>query len=145
MTTQMETAKALIRNLFQAMDAHDIDAASNLVAENLVDHAAIPAAQGRAGFRTIAKKLFKAFPDMKQRMDDLIADGDKVVVRMTVSGTHTGPLEFVNRPLAATGKSFTTTHIHIFRVADGRVVEHWTERDELGMLKQLGALPGTSS
>ncbi len=145
MTAQVETAKALVRNLFQARDAHDIDRAASLVAEDVVDHAAIPEAQGRAGFRTIMQKLTKAFPDMKHRLEDLIAEDDKVVLRVTVSGTHTGPLEFVNRPLAATGKAFTTTHIHIFRIRDGQVVEHWAERDDLGMMKQLGALPGESS
>lgn len=145
MTTQVETAKALVRTLFQAWDAHDIDGAANLMAEDLVNHAAIPEAQGRAGFRTIGQKLLKAFPDMKHRLDDLIADGDKVVARMTVSGTHTGPLEFVKRPLAATGKTFSATHIHIFRIQAGKIVEHWAERDDLGMMTQLGALPGKSS
>lgn len=82
---------------------------------------------------------------MKHRFDDMIADGDKVVVRMTVTGTHTGPLEFVQRPIPATGKSLTTTHIHIFRVAGDKIVEHWAERDDLGMMKQLGVLPGKAS
>lgn len=60
-------------------------------------------------------------------------------------GTHAGPLEFVNAPLAGTGRSFTTTHIHIFRVAGGKIVEHWAERDDLGLMKQLGVLPGKAS
>ena len=143
MTT--ESAKDVVGKLVDAMGRGDIDGAASFVAEDMVNHAAIPQAQGRAGFRTIGLKLQKAFPDMKQRVDDMLTDGDKVVVRTTVSGTHTGPLEFVNAPLAATGKSFTTTHIHIFRVAGGKIVEHWAERDDLGMMRQLGALSGKAS
>jgi len=137
----MTNAKAVVTKLVDAMGRGDIEAAASCVAEDMVNHAAIPQAQGRAGFRTIGMKIRKAFPDWKQRVDDVLVDGDKVVVRTTVSGTHTGPLEFVNTPLAATGKAFTTTHIHIFRVAGDHVVEHWAERDDLGMLKQLGVLP----
>jgi steroid delta-isomerase-like uncharacterized protein len=136
-----ESAKALVGKLFSAWDEHDIDAAASVMAENLVNHAAIPEAQGRAGFRSIGQKLIKAFPDLKHRIDDMIVGDDKIVVRMTVSGTHTGPLEFAKWPLPATGKSFTTTHIHIFRVANGKIAEHWAERDDMGMMKQLGVLP----
>jgi predicted ester cyclase len=143
MTTQ--TARALVMKFVDAMGRGDIDGAAACMADDLVNHAAIPQAQGRAGFRTIGQKVWKAFPDIKHRVDDLLVDGDKVVVRMTVSGTHTGPLEFVNTPLAATGKPFTTTHIHIYRVAGDAIVEHWAERDDLGMLRQLGALPARAS
>jgi steroid delta-isomerase-like uncharacterized protein len=139
-----ESAKSVVQKLVDAMGRGDVEGAAAMVAEDLVNHAAIPQAQGRAGFRTIGKKLTTAFPDMKQRVDDMLVDGEKVVVRLTLSGTHTGPLEFVNWPLPATGKSFTTTHIHIFRVAGDRIVEHWAERDDLGMMRQLGALQRAS-
>jgi steroid delta-isomerase-like uncharacterized protein len=145
MTTQIESNKALVGKLFAAWDAHDVEAAASLVAENIVNHAAIPEAQGRAGFRVIMQKLLKAFPDMKHDFQDVIVSEDKIVVRMTVSGTHTGNLDFVKRPLAATGKRFATSHIHIFRVENGKLAEHWAERDALGQLKQLGLLPGSAS
>jgi steroid delta-isomerase-like uncharacterized protein len=137
----MTNAKAVVTKLVDAMGRGDVDAAASCLAEDLVNHAAIPQAQGRAGFRTIMTKIRKAFPDMKHRVDDVLSDGDKVVVRMTVSGTQTGPLEFISNPLPATGKAFTAGHIHIYRVAGDKIVEHWAERDDLGMMKQLGVLP----
>jgi predicted ester cyclase len=139
-----ESARTVVQKFVDAMGRGDIDVAASLVAEDLVNHAALPHAQGRAGFRTIGQKLKKAFPDMRGHVDDVIVEGDKVVVRMTVTATHTGPLEFVNMPLPPTGKNFKATHIHICRVAGGSIVEHWAERDDLGMMRQLGVIPRPS-
>jgi lactoylglutathione lyase len=140
MTTEatLTAHKSLVRAFFQHLDSHDIDAACALVADDLVNHAAIPEAQGRSGLRSIMSKLAKAFPDLRHTIHDLIAEGDRVVARMTVRGTSVEPLDFVKAPLPATGKTFESGHMHVFRVADGRLVEHWAERDDLGMLAQLG-------
>jgi predicted ester cyclase len=75
-----------------------------------------------------------AFPDVRATIDDLIAEGDKVVVRSTWHGSHKG--DFFGIP--PTGKDFTLTAIDIVRVVDGKVVEHWGNEDDLGMLAQLG-------
>ena len=63
------------------------------------------------------------------------------VVRVTLRGTQTGPLPFARLPLPASGKPVTTEQIHLFRVANGKIVEHWAGRDDIGVLRQLGALP----
>ncbi len=78
-----------------------------------------------------------AFPDSHHTIEDLIAEGDKVVTRFTWRGTHRG--EFMG--VAPTGKPVTITAIDMVRIAEGRIVEHWAQADFLGLLQQLGALP----
>jgi steroid delta-isomerase-like uncharacterized protein len=139
MSTQSN--KELIARHFEAFNAGDVDRLASLMSEDVVNHAAVPQAQGREGARSIVKKLRAAFPDLRMTVDDVIAEGDKVVCRVTVTGTHEGALDFVKIKLPATGKSFRTTHIHVFRIADGKIAERWAERDEVSMLQQLGVFP----
>ena len=137
----LEANKTIARSYVEALNRHDIEAAVALVAPDLVNHAAIPEAQGADGLRRIMAKLNKAFPDQQVSLDDVIAEGDRVMCRVTMRGTNTGPLEFVRWPLPATGKSMTTTGIHVFRFANGKIVEHWGAQDLLGMMRQLGVSP----
>lgn len=78
-----------------------------------------------------------AFPDLETTAEDLIEEGDKVVVRARWTGTHRGA--FMGVP--ATGKRVTGTEIHICRIVDGRLVEQWSEMDMMGLMQQLGAIP----
>ena len=78
-----------------------------------------------------------AFPDFHSTVEDQIAEGDKVVTRWRMRGTHEG--EF--RGIAPTGKELDVTGIGIFRFSDGKVVESWDNFDQLGMMQQLGAIP----
>jgi steroid delta-isomerase-like uncharacterized protein len=78
-----------------------------------------------------------AFPDGRFTVEDLLADGEKVVSRFTATGTHKN--DFMGIP--ATGKAITVTGIDILQFADGKAVEHWGEIDGLGMMQQLGVLP----
>lgn len=81
---------------------------------------------------------FVAFPDLVRTVEDMVAEGDKVVARWTSTGTHTGP--FMGLP--PTGKAVTTTGITIFRLnGAGRIVEEWSETDMVGMLQQVGGMP----
>lgn len=140
--TQTEKNRALVARYLEAINTRDIDAATALVAEGLVNHAAIPEAQGRAGLRKIFEKASKAFPDAKFTCEDVIADGDRVMARGKMSGTNTGDLEFTRWPLKATGRRFEVGHVHIFRIqstSEGdKIVEHWGYRDDFAMLGQLG-------
>lgn len=92
---------------------------------------------GTEPIKALVTQVRQTFPDLHLAVEDLIAEGDRVVARLTVSGTHQAPF----MGLAPTGKRFVVTHIHIFRYADGQIVEHWTVQDNLGMLQQLGAIP----
>ncbi|MGZ3417332.1 MAG: ester cyclase [Polyangiales bacterium] len=142
--TQSETNKALIETLMARMNAHDVEGACALAAEGLVNHAAIPEAQGRAGLERIARKVLEAFPDVKYDVKDLLADGDRVVCRAKMSGTHEGDLQFKNMPLAATGRRVEAEQIAIYRISEGRVVEYWSLRDDIAFMRQLGVLAGAS-
>ena len=76
-------------------------------------------------------------PDIDIKVQDALSDGDKVVVRNLAKGTHRG--EFMG--IAPTGKEATWTEIHIVRLEDGQIAEHWANVDQLGIMRQLGVLP----
>ena len=78
-----------------------------------------------------------AFPDMRMTVGEMLADGDKVAYRITVTGTHTG--EFMGIP--ATGKRVTFTETHIDQIHNGLIVRHDGDWDQMGMLQQLGVIP----
>ncbi len=92
---------------------------------------------GREGVKQALAMISGAFPDWWVTVEDMIAEGDKVVTRYTGQGTQRG--EFMGIP--ATGKRVTTTVIDIFRIADGKVAEAWVEADNLGLMQQLGMIP----
>ncbi len=92
--------------------------------------------QGRAGLKQFLTRMVAAFPDQQGTIEDIIAEGDRVVTRTIVRGTHTGPL----RNIAATGKPVVVAVIDIWRVADGKLVEHWGVVDSLGLMQQLGVI-----
>jgi steroid delta-isomerase-like uncharacterized protein len=83
------------------------------------------------------RKMFRtAFPDGHWHEEDLFAEGDRVVGRYILRGTHQG--EFFGIP--ATGKSISVSNVHIFRLSDGKIIEHWGHGDDMGMMRQLGAM-----
>jgi predicted ester cyclase len=109
-----------------------------LYAPDFVEHYAQPGVPPtREGFKQVAMALRSAFPDLRYTVEDAIEAGDKIVHRLAASGTMKG--DFFGIP--ATGTRATWTEIHIGRVADGRLVEHWGLVDQLGMMVQLGAIP----
>lgn len=87
--------------------------------------------------RQFGLATFDAFSDLKRPVEDLVAEGDKVVARWTSVGTHDGP--FMGVP--PTGKTVTTSGITIFRLDGGKIVEEWSESDMVGMMQQVGMLP----
>jgi predicted ester cyclase len=137
MQTNSENKK-VVEELHRRLNGADLEGAAALAAEDLVNHAAIPQAQGRAGLLAIWKKLRAAMPDLAFQTEDLIAEGDRVVARIRVTGTQTGPFEMVQLQLPPSGKAVDFEQIHVFRVAGGRIVEHWSGMDHWRMLRQLG-------
>jgi predicted ester cyclase len=91
----------------------------------------------REGFKQFAMAYRSAFPDLHYTVEDAIEAGDKIVHRLSASGTMRG--DFLGMP--ATGRPATWSEIHIGRVADGRLVEHWGLVDQLGLFVQLGIVP----
>ena len=94
-------------------------------------------APDREGLKAILTTMHSAFPDLRMTVEDVIAEGDKVVQRRVYQGTHKGELFGI----PATGKSVSVSQIIVSRLADGKFVEEWAETDFLGMLQQLGAIP----
>jgi steroid delta-isomerase-like uncharacterized protein len=90
-----------------------------------------------AGFKQLTTAFFTAFPDMHATVEDVIAEGDKVVARVTFRGTHHG--DFMGIP--PTGKQVVFTGNGIDRVKDGKFIESWWNEDDLGLLQHLGAIP----
>jgi steroid delta-isomerase-like uncharacterized protein len=133
--------KELVRSWINALNERNLEAAVAGLADDFVNHGAIAGSQGRDAFPKVIAMLWKAMPDRKYRIEDLIAEGDRVVCRVTMTGTQTGPLEFKHSPLPATGREVVSEQIHVFRVADGKAVEHWLGRDDIGLFRQLGVAP----
>jgi steroid delta-isomerase-like uncharacterized protein len=134
-----EANEALVRQYVQQVEnGHNLAALDEFMSDDLVDHSVPPGLPpGREGTRQVFTMYIAAFPDLQATIDDLIAAGDKVVIRGTVCGTHQGEL----MGIPATRKRVTFTGIHIFRIAGGKIAEHWLEMDTLGLLQQLGAVP----
>lgn len=129
----MSTAenKALIRRVFdEALNAGKLSLLDQLFASDFVDNATPEQRPGPQGVKDYFQSVRTGFPDMQVTIDDLIAEGDKVVVRTTWRGTHTGTYEGI----APTGKAITRTMIQIFCVADGKIQEEWSEGGSLSEL-----------
>ncbi|WP_435591719.1 ester cyclase [Nocardia sp. bgisy118] len=144
MSTDEETSnKATLERLHAALNSHDAERITATIDEVVAPDALIrtPAPVGVTGARALEevfRRLHLAFPDLHVGVEDTIAEGDKVVSRNTVTGTHRG--EYMGLP--PTGKPITYNEIFIFRFVDGRVAETWGVVDTLGLMRQLGALPG---
>jgi steroid delta-isomerase-like uncharacterized protein len=91
----------------------------------------------REGLKAILHAMRSAFPDLRMTVEDVIAEGEKVVQRRSYQGTHQGELFGI----PASGKPVSVSQITVSRVADGKFVEEWAETDFLGMLQQLGVVP----
>ncbi|MFQ5901607.1 MAG: ester cyclase [Thermodesulfobacteriota bacterium] len=136
----VEENKAIMRRWYEeVLNKGNLAVVDELIATDCVDHnplaPELPAGlegvkQGFTMFRT-------AFPDVRVTVEDMIAEGDKVVSRLTLRGTHKG--EFMG--IAPAGKQVTVASIDIVRIAGGKMVEHWDVIDELSMMQQLGVVP----
>ena len=127
------------RALTEIYTKGDLGLANELVHQEFVDHEPAHAEQptGPESVKQTVRHLQAAFGGLRFDVEDEIAEGDKVVQLVTMSGRHTGPL--VGRE--PTGREFAVRHIYIWRIADDKIVEHWGSRDDLGLLGQLGLLP----
>lgn len=133
-----EQNKAIVRELVAALNRADENAFLALIAPDVVDHYAPPGLPpGREGWNINRKLFHAAFPDGHWAEEDLIAEGDRVVGRYLFTGTHQG--EFFSVP--PTDRQVAVSNIHILRIRDGKIMEHWGHGDDLGMLQTLGALP----
>jgi steroid delta-isomerase-like uncharacterized protein len=134
-----EDNKAVIRRLIEEVyNEANLDVVDELVAPDIFDRAAVAEHQhGIDAFKHIMEWVREFSSDVHYDIDDIIAEGEKVAVRMTQSGTHTGTV----RGIPPTGKRFSVDYVHWFRLANGKVAEMWAVRDDLTRLVQLGLTP----
>ena len=110
--------------------------AEQFVTMDYIDHEAPPGTPvGPDGANAVLRWLRDAFSDLSYEVLDAFADGDRVAMRLATRGTHTG--EFMGMP--PTGRTFAIESIHIYRIENGRVAEHWAKRDDVGLAQQIGA------
>jgi predicted ester cyclase len=136
----LEENKAVVRRLFDAINGGRLDELAQVVAPDVVDHNAVIFMQpeGSGGVEEGIRMLLQGFPDLRLTTQELLAEGDQVVARFTMSGTNTGDYRGLPAP---TQQHFESEAIAILRIADGRVTELRGTADRLGMLTQLGILP----
>ena len=137
-----EQNKAIVRRWFEEVWNQGREATvDELLAANGVAHGLGDTEQdvrGPAQFKPFAANLRGALPDLHISVDDLVAEGDRVAVRITLTGTHTGH----GLGVAPTGRKVTIQGIIILRILNGQLIEGWNSYDQLGLLRQIGALPG---
>jgi steroid delta-isomerase-like uncharacterized protein len=132
---------ATIARMYDQINAHDLDGFCDLLADDFVEHEQAPGlAPTKDGVRQFFAMYMAAFPDLRMEPQDVLPSGDKVVARITCTGTNQG--DFMGMP--ATGKSVEVEAIDIIRFGDdGLAHEHWGVFDAMAMMQQLGAIPET--
>jgi predicted ester cyclase len=138
-----EDNKALFRRWCEVISQNRLDRVEEIVAPDEVDHALPPGIpSGLEGVKQLFTLLHTAFPDLQIDIEDLIAEGDKVMGRVRARGTHVG--EFMG--IAPTGKPVSFNAVDVVRVAGGKIVERWSQADNLALLQQLGVpAPGQTA
>lgn len=133
-----EANKAVVRRWAEeVLSKGNLTTIDELFAADYVDHTNPPGwPPGSIGHKQIIALYHTAFPDFHYTIEQEIAEGDMVVIRGTYQMMHQG--EFFG--IAPTGKRATTTGMHLFRLADGKIVEHWCNNDDLGVMRQLGVV-----
>ena len=135
----VESNKALVRRFYEEIDKGNIGVLDELVAEDYLDHNPAPfpgLASGREGLKQAFTIFQRATPGY-HKIEDQVAEGDKVVTRLTSIGRHEGDLPGAPK----TGNELKMTSITIHRIANGKLVEKWSEKDVMGFLQQIGATP----
>ena len=135
--TATETNRAAALKAYEAFNAQNWDALDAVVDKDLVDHQSPPGwPAGLAGLKSFSKQIAASFPDYKRSVEDIIVSGDKVVVRLTLSGTQRGDWLGIK----PNGRKFSISAVDIIRFKDGKGVERWGNQDDLSMIQQLSAL-----
>lgn len=138
----IDSNKAVVRRMFEeAWNRGDLAVVDELLAPDAVDHHDRDVPSFAAHMKGEIVTYRRAFPDLRFTIEDMLGEGDKVAVRLTMTGTHEAALNGI----PATGRQIEIEHIHISRIVDGKGVDHWAAMDTLGLLQQLGAIPVSQS
>lgn len=134
----LEDNKALVRRFIDEVFVQGrFDSVDELLSDDFVPHNWPFSGDGRADLKAAIGRVSKGLTNPEWVIEDLIAEGDRVAVRVTAKATQTGP--FMGMP--PSGRHYSIGEIHIFRVRDRRIVEHWHQFDGIAMMQQLQAPP----
>jgi steroid delta-isomerase-like uncharacterized protein len=135
---QQDNKSAVQRFYQEVINERNLELIDEMLTPDFIEHEEVPGlAPGPEGARQFFAMIRAGFPDFQMSIEDVVAEGDKVVVRSTLTGTHKG--EFMGIP--ASEKRISVPVIDILRLADGKVAEHWGLTDNATMMQQLGAAP----
>jgi len=132
----LEEKKAIVRKMFEAINKQNLGSLEELMAPDFVLHMRNKQTQGWEVNRQVVEDEIKAFPDFHVAIEDIIAEGDKVCVRLQETGTHRGEYH----GLAPTGNKLSYAVVAIWRIVEGKIVEGWVAYDLMDFLKQLGVI-----
>lgn len=133
-----DTNKAIVRRTIEEiMNKHRYDLIDEFYIDTIALHGVGAGIKGRAALAAFYAAHFSAFPDWHTTIEDVVAEGDKVVVRITSEGTNLG--DYPGIP--ATGKTYTQKAIAIYHLSNGKIVEGWLQTDMMSMMQQLGLMP----
>ena len=139
-SSRLEQNKALIRRVEEAWQADDWDTLDDLFARDMISHAAVPyLPPGLSGWKMAHQQMRRAVPDRQVTLEDVIAEGDRVVVRCRMVGTNQGGLPWAG--VAPNGHRIDMEWISIYRIEGQRVAEHWAINDMMRLVQQIGAPP----
>ena len=133
----LEENKAIVRGFIEAYNNRNIDSIGEFVALDYVDHT--NHIQGLEGLKQMMNMGLMGVPDWHEVIEDITAEGDKVWVSLSYTGTHTGEMFGI----APTGKKITTTAIDIYRIVNGKLAEYWNVTDKLSLLEPQGIVEYT--
>ena len=136
-----EENKAIIRRFIDGYNRRDLTVFDELVSPDYYDH--LFQQRGREPFRELFTMAFKGFPDWYEAIEDIIAEGDKVWVRIKATGTHSNEWDLFGVSVPPTGNKITMNMVFIWRLENGKLVEGWEVDDNLEILKQMGVVDYT--
>ena len=133
-----EQNRLVFEKFMAALNGKDISAMEALIDDDFVDNDAMPGMPpGKAGMVGMMQMFVSAFSDLHVVVDQYVSEGDLVVGIMTTSGTQSG--EFMGMP--PSGKNFSVREIHVAKIVNGKMIEHWGLGNDMSMMQQLGAIP----
>lgn len=131
----IEENKAVVRRWVEVTNEQRLDLLDDLFTADTYDN--VGRRSGVDWWKEVFGFLYATLPDWHWDLEDIVAEGDRVVARLTVRGTHRGSDIPFLRGVQPTGRAVTWTHHHTFRFSGGRIAEHWANRDDLGFLRQV--------
>ncbi len=135
-TADTNLNEEVVLRFMRLVDSHDYDALNDVLASDIQFHFGADSLNRKQAEGTI-RMFYTAFPDLTHTVEEVLAVGDRVVLRATDRATHGG----VFQGMTPTGRRILVSQIAIYRMADGKIAEIWEEADVFGLMKQLGAVP----